>query len=190
MDQSNPTKLWLLLIIRGLLYVAIGAISLFLIRALTSQAVQLLGSLVIAAGACGCIYAFFTLRADRNYFWELLRSFFDIGFGIALLVFSRDDVNRVIETLGFWAIMYAFIQAVQAIYTAMLLGVKQPRNIFGNVLHLLTVLLAGGLAYELMSSASQTISFTLVGLLVVALGVIIILQAVQQRRTLLFNKPA
>lgn len=188
MDQSNPTKFWILLILRGLIYVAIGATLLFLTRVLTGQAVQLIGGLLIAAGVCGCVYAYYTLRADRNYFWEIVRSLFDIGFGIALLVFSQGDASRVVETLGFWATIYAFVQVVQAIYMAMLLGVKQPRNFFGSVLQLLTVLLSGGLAYALIFSDNRSISFTLIGLFIAALGVIIIMQAIQQRRTLVIDK--
>ena len=188
MEQSNSTKHWGLLIIRGLLYMAIGVSSFFISNPFTGQSAQLISGLLIVAGFCGCAYGFYTLRADRNYIWSLLRSGFDIIFGVAILAYGGGEPGRFQETLGFWAVMSAFIHAVQAMYIFMLSGGRQPRNIFGTVLHFLNVLLGGGIAYTLLTPSPQAIPWAVVGSLVIALGLIMITLAVQQRQTLLTNR--
>lgn len=190
MESSNPTKHWGLLIIRGLLYVAIGVSAFFIPNPSTTQSAQLISGLLIVAGLCGCAYGFFTLRSDRNYIWSLLRSGFDIIFGVAILVYGGSNPARFQETLGFWAVMYAFMQSVQAMYISMLSGGQQPRNIFGSVLHFVSVVLGGGIAYSLITPDPQSIAWAVVGSLILLLGLVMIVLAVQQRQTLLVNKPA
>ena len=68
--------------------------------------------------------------------------------------------------------MYAFIFAVQTMYIFMLQGGPQPRNIFGSVLNFLNILLSGGIAYLLLTPDPQTISWGVVGSLVIALEMI------------------
>lgn len=183
MEKLNPTKNWALLIVRGVLYVSIG-ISLFLfIGQPTSGSAQLIGSLIVAAGVCGFLYSFANLRADRNYIWELLRSISDVGFGIALIVLSKSDVDEFLSILSFWAMMYAFIQAVQAMYSFLQSGVSSTISLSGKVLYFLGVGIAGGLSYVLlMRPGSDGGSISIVGLFPIALGVITILLAVQQKR--------
>jgi uncharacterized membrane protein HdeD (DUF308 family) len=187
MAQSTPTRHWQLLVIRGLLYGLMGASMFLATRPFAEQSTQLFGGLLLTAGVFGCVYAVYSLRIDRNYFWEALRSIADIGFGIGFLIYSQGELNLFLTTLGFWAVMYDFIQAVQAIYTFMLSGVKQPRNIVGNLLHFSAVLIAGGIAFIALSSATERVPLPLIGLLLASLGLIIILLAIQQRQTLLVS---
>ena len=185
MDSSTLIKRWWLLITRGLFYLAMGVTLLFITNTAVYLPALITGTLFIAAGICGCAYAIFVLKVDRNYFWELIRSFFDIGFGVAFLIYSKSNVSAFPDAFGFWAVMNASLQTVQAIYISMLMGGKQPRNIFGTQLHHLGVLLAIGLAYLVLSPATDDISWTLVGIVVFLLGLIIILTANQQRKILL-----
>ncbi|CAN5256940.1 hypothetical protein BH09BAC4_BH09BAC4_29040 [soil metagenome] len=185
MAQSTPTRNWQLLIIRGLLYGLLG-VSMLLA---SSPPMQLFGGLLVSAGVCGCIYAIYSLQIDRNYFWEALRSLADIGFGIWFLVYSQGDVSRFLDVLGFWGVMYVFIQAVQTIYAFMLLGLKQPRNRLGNLLHFGAVLASGAIAFTALTSAAENPPLFLIGILLILLGLIIIFLAIQQRQTLLADKP-
>lgn len=190
METLNPTKHWWLLITRGLVYILIG-VSLFLFAGtFTSLSAQLIGGLVIAAGICGSVYAFNNLRADRNYIWELLRSGFDVGFGVAFLIYSKGDLDSFLGILSFWALMYAFLQAVQTMYLFMQSGVSPANNFLGKVFHFLSVAISGALSYILlMIPAGVKDSLAFVGLFPMALGVIIILLAVQQKRqAVLVNK--
>lgn len=183
MKNSNPTKNWALLITRGIIYVSIGIVLFLFIGEPTSGFAQLISGLLIAAGVCGFLYSFANLRADRNYIWELLRSISDVGFGIALILLSKGDVDGFLSILSFWAMMYAFIQAVQAMYSFLQSGVSSSISLSGKILYFLGVVIAGGLSYVLlMRPGSDSGSVSIVGLFPIALGVIIILLAIQQRR--------
>ena len=183
MENLNPTKNWALLIVRGVLYVLIGITLFLFIGQLTSGFAQSIGGLIIAAGVCGFLYSFANLRADRNYIWELLRSISDVGFGIALIVLSKSDVDEFLSILSFWAMMYAFIQAVQAMYSFLQSGVSSSISLSGKALYTAGVVIAGGLSYVLlMRPGSDGGSISIVGLFPIALGVIIIVLAMQQRR--------
>ena len=188
MDSSTPIKRWWLLIARGIFYLATGVTLIFVTNTAVYLPALITGTLFIAAGLCGCAYAIFVLKVDRNYFWELIRSFFDICFGGAFLFYSQSNAGAFPEAFGFWAVMNASLQTVQAIYISMLMGGKQPRNIFGTQLHHLGVLLAIGLAYLVLSPATGDISWTLVGIVIFLLGLIIVLTAIQQRKILLKDK--
>lgn len=177
-------------IARGLIYVFIGASLFWIAQPADRPFVFIIGGLLMGAGLCGVLYAITVLRTDRNYFWELLRSVFDLGFGLSILIYAPGDLNRLLDVLAFWATTYAFIHAVQAIYISMLSGGKQPRNISGSLLHLASVILAGILAYVLlMVPNGTTVSLFLTGGLVLLLGLIILVLAINQRQTLLADEP-
>lgn len=183
MENPNPTRNWWLLITRGLIYILIG-VSLFLFAGtFTNQSARLIGSFTIAAGIGGFVYAYMNLRADRNYIWELIRSLFDIGFGVAIIATATGDIDSFLSTLSFWAMMYAFLQAVQTMYMFLQSGVSPAINLPGKVMHFLSVAFAGALSYMLlMRPAGTTDSVAVVGLFPIGLGIIIILLAIQQKR--------
>ncbi|GAB3694801.1 hypothetical protein GCM10027592_16170 [Spirosoma flavus] len=181
MERTDFARQRGLLISRGIFYVIIG-VSLFLFaNSFSSMAAQLIGGFTIVAGVLGGIYAFRNLQTDRNSLWELLRSLFDIGFGIAFITYSRGSVDLFLGTLGFWAVLYAFLEAIQAMYIFMLSTNKQPTAYSGNFLHFLSVLIAGALAYLLVMVPGflENVSI-LLGLFPVVLGAIIILRAIRQ----------
>lgn len=190
MEQTNSIKHWGLLLTRGFIYLLTGAYIVLAINAVTPGLALLLGGVFIGAGVLGSIYGFYTLRANRNYFWELLRSVFDIGFGITFLIFAPNPPSQFVEALSFWAVMYGSIHTVQAMYIAMLSGGKQPRNLAGTLLHLLGVVTSGGLAFVLLNPDAENVSWPVAGLLLALLGLIIILLAVQQRRAYFINRTA
>lgn len=79
--------------------------------------------------------------------------------------------------------MYAFIQAVQAMYSFLQSGVSSAISLSGKVLYTVGVLIAGGLSYVLlMRPGNAGESLSIVGLFPIALGVIIIMLAIQQKR--------
>ena len=183
MENSNPTKNWALLIARGVIYVSIGIILFLFIGEQTSGFARVISGLLIVAGVCGLLYSFTNLRADRNYIWELLRSISDVGFGIALIVLSKSDEDEFLSILSFWAMMYAFIQAVQAMYSFLQSGVSSTISLSGKVLYTLGVFIAGGLSYVLlMRPGNNGEPTSIIGLFTIALGAIILVLAIQQRR--------
>ncbi|GAB4024846.1 hypothetical protein [Spirosoma koreense] len=185
MEQVNPTKHWWLTMAQGSMYAGIGISLLLADGSLTQVSAQILGGLFILAGLFGGAYTLLALRADRSYFMELVRSVFDVGFGLAFLLYATKETSLIPEIFGFWAVMYASIHAVQAMYTSMLSGVKPPRTLRGNVLHGLNVLATIALAYSLLSPPSERIPTELAGGLMILLAAILMLLAIQQRQTLL-----
>ena len=163
-----PGYRWQPVFIRKLVYCPIG---------------QIVGGLTIAAGLCGAIYTLTNFRADRNNLWEMLRSLFDVGFGVAFIVYSQGSLERFMGVLGFWAIMYGFLESVQAMYNFMLSGVGHTTSYFPVFFHFAAVLIAGALAYLLVLTPSFVHSLsTLVGLFPILLGGIIIVLAFQQKK--------
>lgn len=190
MESTNSIKHWEFLIIRGLLIVVTGAYIALFIKSFSPGSILLIGGLFIAAGVLGGIYGLYTFRVNRNYFWELLRCTFDLGFGITFLVYASKPINQFVEALSFWAILYGLIHAVQTIYIAMLSGGKQPRNLAGTLLHAVGVVTGVALAYTLLNPDAEAVSWLLAGLLLALLGLLIILLAIQQRRSYFINRPA
>ncbi len=183
MENSNPTKYWWLLITRGIIYVLAGIFLFQLVNLFTYTSAQLIAGLLIVAGIAGLVYSFINVQADRNYIWELLRSISDISFGLALIVSSREDADSFLSTLSFWAVMYAFIQAVQTMYSFMQSGLSSRISLLSKVVYFLGVLMSGGLAYILLMTHGDSDSLlTIAGVFPIALGLITILLAVQQKR--------
>ncbi len=183
METSNPTKYWWLLIARGIIYILIGICLFKFADTFTTSSAQLIAGLLTAAGVVGLLYTFSNVRADRNYIWELLRSLSDVTFGIALIISSKQDVDGFLSTLSFWAMMYAFIQVVQAMYSFMQSGVASTINLSSKVLYFLGVVISGALSYILlMRPGGSDDSLTVVALFPIALGLIISLLAIQQKR--------
>ncbi|WP_018622130.1 hypothetical protein [Spirosoma luteum] len=127
----------------------------------------------------GTLFSFFNLKSDRNFSWELLKSLFDIAFGIAFLFYATGDITLFVEAFGFWAMMFSVIESAQSMYMFMLAGPQKKRNFLGDGLHLLNVVIAGTLSYLLTLTNAQT---GLLGLFPIALGVITILLLMQQKR--------
>lgn len=183
MENSNPTKNWWLLITRGILYMSIGVCLFLFANDFTSSSAQLIAGLLLAAGVLGLVYTVGNVRTDRNYIWELLRSLSDVAFGIALLVSAKQDTDGFLSTLSFWAMMYAFIQVVQAMYSFMQSGVGSSISLSGKMIYFLGVVISGGLSYVLLMRPNGLDgSLGIIGLFPIALGVIITLLAVQQRK--------
>ena len=190
MEQTNSIKHWGLLLIRGLVLVATGAYIAFVNKAINPGAILVFGGLFIGAGILGGIYGLFNFRVNRNYFWELLRSTFDVGFGITFLIYAPKPPSQFVEALSFWAVLYGLIHAVQAMYIGMLSGGNQPRNLTGTVLHLVGVVTGVSLAYTLLNPDAAEVSWPLTGLLLALLGLIATLLAIQQRRSYFINRTA
>lgn len=176
--MENAIKNEWMLIVRGVLYVVAGGVILFGGQ-FDTQSAQLIGGSIIGAGLLGTVFSLLNLKTDRNYSWELIRSLFDIAFGIAFLLYASGDITLFVEAFGFWAMMFSVIEAAQSTYMFMLAGPQKKRNFLGDMLHLLNVVVAATLSYLLTLTSVRT---GLIGLLPAALGVSIILIVLQQKR--------
>ncbi|SFF29656.1 DUF308 domain-containing protein [Spirosoma endophyticum] len=119
---------WWLMIARGILYMLIGATMFVFATTYSVQSGQLIGFIAILAGVLQLLFSV-SNRLDKNNIWGILHGVTDVGFGIAIAVFSKGTIEGFVDMLGFWAMMYAFLQAIQAMYAFM--GARGVRGAAG-----------------------------------------------------------
>jgi uncharacterized membrane protein HdeD (DUF308 family) len=181
MEHNNPTtqRSWLL-IARGVLYILIGGAMFVFASSYSAQSGHIIGAMAVIAGVCQLIYSF-TNQTQKNNIWGILHGLTDLGFGVAIFIFSEGTIKGFVDVLGFWAMMYAFLQAVQAMYAFM---AARGANTVGttNAIHFANVLMAGGLTFTLLlRPAGFDDSLDFIGIFPIILGILIIVLARQIR---------
>lgn len=143
---------WWLLSTRGVIYVLIGVAMFIFSTSYSTQTAAIIGILAILAGACGLVFAFTSNNADRNNIWGILHGIADLAFGAAMFLYSDGTLKGFVDVLGFWAVMYAFLQSVQAMYLAMSSSGSgsMSSNYPSKFVHFANVLVAGALAFTLL----------------------------------------
>ena len=182
MERNNPTtQRWWLLIARGVLYILIGAAMFVFANAYSAQSGHIIGAMAFAAGVCQLIFSFTNQQAEKNNLWGILHGVSDVGFGVAIFIFSEGTIKGFVDVLGFWAMMYAFLQAVQAMYSFMAArGAGGVSNT--SFVHFANVLVAGGLTFTLLlRPAGFDDSMGFIGIFPIILGVLIIILTRQMR---------
>lgn len=179
--NSNPTQRWGLMIGRGVLYILIGVMMFVFAGSYSAQSGHIIGALALLAGACQLIFSFTNQREEKNNLWGILHGIADVGFGVALYVFSNGTIKGFVDVLGFWAMMYAFLQAVQAMYTFLAArgaGVVSSTSL----IHFANVLISGALTFTLLlRPAGFDESLGYVGAFPILLGILIILLTQRMR---------
>ncbi|WP_080237322.1 DUF308 domain-containing protein [Spirosoma rigui] len=182
MDHTHSTtqRSWLL-VARGILYILIGGSMFMFASSYSAQSGHIIGSLAMLAGICQLVSSFVRNQTDKNNFWGILHGITDVGFGIAILLFSNGTVKSFVDVLGFWAMMYAFLQAVQAMYAFM--AARGNGTFSGtSLVHLANVLVSGGLTFTLLlRPAGFDNSLDFIGIFPMLLGVLIIVLTRQMR---------
>lgn len=182
MERTNPTtQRWWLLIARGVLYILIGGTLFAFASSYSAQSGHIIGAMAFIAGICQLIFSFTNQQADKNNIWGILHGISDVGFGVAIFVFSKGTIKGFVDVLGFWAMMYAFLQSVQAMYSFM-----AARGAGGtsstSFVHFANVLVAGGLTFTLLlRPAGFDDSMGFIGIFPIILGVLIIIMTRQMR---------
>ena len=181
-DSNNPTtQRWWLLIARGVLYILIGAVMFIFAGSYSAQSGHIIGALAFVAGACQLVFAFTNQQADKNNIWGILHGISDVGFGVAIFIFSEGTIKSFVDVLGFWAMMYAFLQSVQAMYSFM---ASRGAGVVSNTsfVHFANVLVAGGLTFTLLlRPAGFDDSMGFIGIFPILLGVLIVILTRQMR---------
>ena len=182
MERNNPTtQRWWLLIARGVLYILIGAAMFVFANSYSAQSGQIIGGMAVIAGVCQLIFSFTNQQAEKNNIWGILHGLTDVGFGVAIFIFSDGTIKGFVDVLGFWAMMYAFLQSVQAMYSFM-----AARGAGGtsstSFVHFANVLAAGGLTFTLLlRPAGFDDSMGIIGIFPIILGILIIILTRQMR---------
>lgn len=179
--NNNTTQRWGLMIGRGVLYILIGIMMFVFAGSYSAQSGYIIGVLAVLAGICQLIFSFSNQREEKNNIWGVLHGITDVAFGVAIFVFSTGTVKGFVDVLGFWAMMYAFLQAVQAMYTFLAArgaGVVSSTSL----IHFANVLMSGGLTFTLLlRPAGFDDSLGFVGAFPIVLGVLIIMLTQRMR---------
>lgn len=169
------------MIARGVLYILIGAVMFIFASSYSAQSGHIIGALAFVAGACQLVFAFTNQQADKNNLWGVLHGISDVGFGVAIFIFSEGTIKGFVDVLGFWVMMYAFLQSVQAMYSFM---ASRGAGVVSNTsfVHFANVLVAGGLTFTLLlRPAGFDDSMGFIGIFPILLGVLIIILTRQIR---------
>lgn len=182
MAMTTSAGRWWLLSTRGVIYVLIGVVMFIFSTSYSAQSASIIGVLAIVAGASGLVFGFTNNRSDRNNIWGILHGITDLVFGAAMFFYSNGTIKGFVDVLGSWAVMYAFLQAVQAMYLFM--ASSSNTNMSANYpfkfIHFGNVLVSGILAYVLMLRPEGfTDSLGMAGVFPIVLGGLIILLSAQ-----------
>ena len=163
-----------MLYVRGVIYVIIGMVMFVFANTYSSISSIVIGVLALLAGGGQLVFSFANQRSLKNNVWGMLHGITDLAFGVAMLVYSEGTVGGLVDVLGMWAVMYAFLQSVQAMYAFM--AVRGPGWVSGtSIVHFLNVLTAGGLAFMLLQyPAGFYDSLQYIGIFPIVLGALII----------------
>ena len=177
----STTQRWWLLIVRGLLYILIGATMFVFASSYSAQSGHIIGAVAVIAGVCQLVFSFTNQQGDKNNIWGILHGITDVGFGIAIFIFSVGTIKSFVDVLGFWAMMYAFLQAVQAMYTFMAARGAGAVSTT-SIVHFANVLVAGALTFNLLlRPAGFDNSMGFIGIFPILLGILIIVLTRQMR---------
>ncbi|SOD99567.1 DUF308 domain-containing protein [Spirosoma fluviale] len=185
-NQSTP---WGLLSAKAIIYVAIGVFIFAFSGSFTAVSGSILAGLFMLAGIFQLLFSRRNKSTDTSNIWGLMYGFSDIGFGIAILIYSLGDSDSIVQTLAFWALLYAILQSVQAMYSFIAARGGTSAPLKSMLTHGITVLVSGGMSYVLLTFATGfNESMHLSGLFTIGLGALLFV-LIQLMRAQKANEP-
>ena len=165
---------WWLRYIHNACYVLMGVVLLIQPTQASTLHEALLGSLLVLAGLATATFGIRRYQyGERDNYWFILSSVRDSLFGVVLLIIMGASLRTMINVLGLWAIIYAFLQAIEANFYFLGTRSNEDKDYWVEVIHFFCVLIAGGFAYTLiMRPEGLTASLGFVGLFLVGLGIL------------------
>lgn len=180
--MNNPQQLrngWMLAA-RGVFYILMGGALFLFANTFTPSSGRVIGAITLLAGVVGFGYGLTNRQADSNSIWSTLHGLNDFVFGAVFLIVANSGFKNFVDMLGFWAICYAFLQSVQAMYVALMQG---GSSLAVKAVHFLSVVVTGYLAFNILLRPIGLVdSLGITGFFPIALGIlIIVLQRLTQR---------
>lgn len=170
-NQPQLRSSWLLLA-RGTFYILLGGAMFVYANTFTPGTGRVLGIITLLAGSAGLSYGLMNRQQDPNTIWSILHGVSDIAFGVTFMIVAGSGIKNFLDMLGFWAVMYAFLQSVQAMYIALMAG---GSSLVTKAIHFASVVLAGGLAFTILLRPTGLISsLGLMGFFPIGLGILVI----------------
>lgn len=172
MGQHESKQRWLL-IVRSVTIVLIGILLLSFTET-SHQKSYGIGALLLLNGLCAMGYGSANWNTQKMIAWLLTGGLFDVGFGIAMLFYANGLGTNFLYVLGLWALIFAFLQAAQAMYSY--IGpAGSSFDIITKIIHMLLVIMSLWLAYAvLMMLGPLNDLLGLTGIIPVFMGVLIL----------------
>jgi uncharacterized membrane protein HdeD (DUF308 family) len=175
MNHQEAIRHRWLLIGRGVGYILLGFGLFVYSLTFTPTTARLLGTFTLLAGIAGLAYARFNSRADPNNLWVILHGLNDLAFGVIFLFKANNGLLAFVDMLGFWAVIYAFLQSVRAMYAALM---EASSSLWAKGIHFLSVAIAGYLAFDIVMRPIDTMdSVAISGFFPIGLGILVIILA-------------
>ncbi len=167
----STERSWWLLYLRSGLFAGIGLLMAF---AEDSQSFVLISSstILIIAGLLAIRFRQVSRLSGTAPNWYLTAGLLDILAGLALLFYLHHPNQGIALIFGAWGILVGLIQAVEAIYV--FIGLQTPgesRDSSGTIIHLLNVLICGGIAFMLLLQPLAEYSTHVAGWFFMALSI-------------------
>lgn len=174
--NSIPTP-WSILHLRNICFILVGIILLVYPPQASSLYTGLLAGLLLLAGLSTALLGLRMRQLKRQAdLWLILASLRDVLFGIFLFTHLDQPLLTILATLGLWALVFAFLQSVEAMYYFLGTRSKRSSGYWVEITHFTCVLVAGAFAFILvMHPANPQPSLGYVGLFPIALGVFLAL---------------
>lgn len=185
-QQKNIQHPWLMTI-RGAIVGLIGVL-LFSFTEVSHAAISYgIGASLLAGGACLVWFGTANRRIEPMVPWLILGGLLDGGFGVGLLVYADKTGTDFLDLLGFWALVFAVLQASQAIYSYIGPG-ESTADSTAKIIHVLLVVASAWLAFAvLMLPNPADKSLGLTGLLPLVMGVLLIILHIKLRSNATVN---
>lgn len=160
---------------RGIFYILLGGAMFVYANTFSQGTGRVLGIITLLAGSVGLSYGLMNRQQDPNTIWSILHGLSDIAFGITFMVVAGNGLKSFLDMLGFWAVMFAFLQSVQAMYVALMAG---GSSLVTKAIHFASVALAGYLSFTILLRPTGLInSLGMMGFFPIGLGILIIVLA-------------
>ena len=175
---------WWLMHVHNACYTLMGIVLLLHPAKSSFLHAALLGGLLAGAGVCTLLLGWQRRQAGQfDSYWFILSSLRDIIFGTLILLQMQQPRQALIDGLGFWALVYAFLQAIEANFYFLGTRSNGDKDYWVEVIHFICVFIAGGFAFLLlMRPGGAQASLPYVGLFLVALGLVQIVLTQRLRR--------
>ena len=174
--QSTPTP-WSILHLRNFCFVLVGIILLVYPAQASTLYTGLLAGLFLLAGLSTALLGLRMRQLKKQAdLWLILSSLRDISFGIFLFVQIDQPLLTLLAALGFWAVVFAFLQSVEAMYYFLGTRSKRSSGYWVEITHFTCVLIAGAFAFVLvMHPETSQSSLGYVGVFPIVLGILLAL---------------
>lgn len=178
-SATAPTKplAWQSLYLRAGFLIIAGVVLFFTGNSKSALSLGVLSALLVLSGLSAHRFWRSSRQANNPDYWFLIAGLLDIAVGVGLLFYLSNPAKGIANMFGAWGVLVAITQAVAAMYT--FLGVKDNsesgQDFTVVILHFVTALLGGGIAFMLIQRPAAEQSNQFSGFFPLVMGAISIL---------------